>query len=503
MANYETTIIEMINSTQRVLNIKPLLLGGAPGVSGGIGGPPGGFIGTLTQRRVSYDLTEAAISGSVSSGISLLDNLNHIRYRIQVLEDASGVVASGGGHSIYYSGILVGPEPALNFIGNVQVVDNPANSRIDIMVLAGSGVAGSGGVTDHNQLSNLQGGSLSERYHLTNAQVNALHSAVTVVDSPSIDFSLSGQQITASAIFGTTATTVAQGNHTHPSGVLTVVASGGVPALTASTLQFPSGTVINMGNGKAAYVPKITENLNMNGYRVTNVNTAEPVGADDAITLDYLGHWSNRGWISPLQNYTLTAIDSTTIRVSNVDLTTNFINKASKISWYQNSAQRFGVVASANFINPHTYLHIIDNTSYPVLTPNGTYPVSILQFTFDETPLDFPHWFNYTPVFSGFSGDPTVVTSKFSISGRTCRVIHAESADGTSSTTGFSITLPVKPVDNVTLPLGTTRDNSANQPLGIIQLLNGNGTASLFKSGGSVWTASLGKRAHFEIFYEW
>ena len=38
---------------------------------------------------------------------------------------------------------------------------------------------------------------------------------MTVVDSASIDLTLAGQQITAAAIFGTTATTVAQGSHTH------------------------------------------------------------------------------------------------------------------------------------------------------------------------------------------------------------------------------------------------------------------------------------------------
>jgi hypothetical protein len=41
------------------------------------------------------------------------------------------------------------------------------------------------------------------------------HAAVTVVDSASIDMTLTGQQISAAAIFGTSATTVAEGNHTH------------------------------------------------------------------------------------------------------------------------------------------------------------------------------------------------------------------------------------------------------------------------------------------------
>ncbi len=41
------------------------------------------------------------------------------------------------------------------------------------------------------------------------------HAAVTVTDSASIDLTLTGQDVTAAAIFGTTAGTVAEGNHTH------------------------------------------------------------------------------------------------------------------------------------------------------------------------------------------------------------------------------------------------------------------------------------------------
>lgn len=42
-----------------------------------------------------------------------------------------------------------------------------------------------------------------------------VHDAVTVSDSTSIDLTLTGQQLSAAAIFGTDAGTVAQGNHTH------------------------------------------------------------------------------------------------------------------------------------------------------------------------------------------------------------------------------------------------------------------------------------------------
>jgi hypothetical protein len=65
---------------------------------------------------------------------------------------------------------------------------------------------------NHNDLQSLQGGTAGQYNHLTNAQVAALHAAITVTDSSSIDFTLTGQALSASAIFGTTAGTVCQGN---------------------------------------------------------------------------------------------------------------------------------------------------------------------------------------------------------------------------------------------------------------------------------------------------
>jgi hypothetical protein len=44
------------------------------------------------------------------------------------------------------------------------------------------------------------------------ATAASAHDAVTVTDSASIDFTLTGQAITAAAIFGTTAGTVCEGN---------------------------------------------------------------------------------------------------------------------------------------------------------------------------------------------------------------------------------------------------------------------------------------------------
>lgn len=94
----EYLIIESIDNAFRLSKAQALLLGGKASSSGGSGvGPPGGIIGYLPQARVSYDLTEAAYSGTPASGMSIVDNLNHIRYRVQVLEETGGGGSGIGG----------------------------------------------------------------------------------------------------------------------------------------------------------------------------------------------------------------------------------------------------------------------------------------------------------------------------------------------------------------------------------------------------------------------
>jgi len=92
--DFSYTILEYINNAIRNSAIKPFNLGGVSASGGGSGTPPGGYVGYLPQTRVAYDLSEATSSGLPTSGWSLLDNLNHIRYDILTLEN---IVASGVG----------------------------------------------------------------------------------------------------------------------------------------------------------------------------------------------------------------------------------------------------------------------------------------------------------------------------------------------------------------------------------------------------------------------
>lgn len=131
--------------------------------------------------------------------------------------------------------------------------------------------ARSGDVDGKAYLARYLAGGTYEWYDVTSgvgaSTVEAAQDAVgtILVDSTSIDFTYADAtpSITAAAIFGTTAGTVAEGNHTHVGGGSTIVVNeGGVLVTTADTLNVddtdfntsvsPAGTVnlsLNYGTG--------------------------------------------------------------------------------------------------------------------------------------------------------------------------------------------------------------------------------------------------------------
>lgn len=88
---HDYVILELIEAAIRNVKAHPLNLGGIAGAGGGVGGPPGGFIGWLPQTRVAYDEDEDATLFTPISGASLLDNLNHIRYRLNIIESGASI----------------------------------------------------------------------------------------------------------------------------------------------------------------------------------------------------------------------------------------------------------------------------------------------------------------------------------------------------------------------------------------------------------------------------
>lgn len=145
MSRFDSNFFDYFNYVKRLLEAQPFILGGTAGYSGGIGGRPGGFVGQLPQVYVAYDTSEAASDYTPAnySGASLIDNLNHIRYRLVNLENDALTVEHD--NAVVLSGVTV-----LDFRGGVATsTGNPG--EVIVTVIA----SGSGGISDHGLLTGL------------------------------------------------------------------------------------------------------------------------------------------------------------------------------------------------------------------------------------------------------------------------------------------------------------------------------------------------------------
>lgn len=137
-------IIDLIQQAVRNIKAQPLNLGGFGGPGGGTGTPPGGFIGRLPQYEVAYDETEAATLDTLPSGLtgasgwSLVDNLNHIRYRIQTLESGGSIIVED-----WDGNPSVNPTNRIIFSG--AIVTDLGDG--DVLVAVGSGGGGGSPLT--------------------------------------------------------------------------------------------------------------------------------------------------------------------------------------------------------------------------------------------------------------------------------------------------------------------------------------------------------------------
>lgn len=144
MQNFSYTVLDLLDQASRNIKTSPLNLGGAGGAGGGIGGPPGGFIGQLPQYRVAYDTLEIASSGTLPSGLtgisgwSLVDNLNHIRYRLDVLESGGSIAVIDDNTVTTYGDVT-----HLHFSGVGVDINNLGGGHVQAVIVAtGSGGGG-------------------------------------------------------------------------------------------------------------------------------------------------------------------------------------------------------------------------------------------------------------------------------------------------------------------------------------------------------------------------
>ena len=144
---YERQFFQYLDNLKRRIYAQPLNLGGVSSSGGGVGGPPGGFLGQLPQSRITYDKLEAATAYTPSSGASLLDNLNHIRHQIATISGGGGAVA------VQEDDVeVVATATVINFEGSVSVADE-GGGKVTVTVTA-SGVGGTDDDAIHDNVAN-------------------------------------------------------------------------------------------------------------------------------------------------------------------------------------------------------------------------------------------------------------------------------------------------------------------------------------------------------------
>lgn len=114
-------------------------------------------------------------------------------------------------------------------------------------------------------------------------------------------------------------------------------------------------------------------------------------------------------------------------------------------------------------------------------------------------------WIPWTPVYTGFSADPTAGAARFILLGKLVILIHHRTTAGTSNATGFTISLPVTAGGISRHGVARITDNGTVQTaMGLVEISTGAPTImTIFKDqAGAAFTASGGKNATFGIEYE-
>lgn len=179
------------------------------------------------------------------------------------------------------------------------------------------------------------------------------------------------------------------------------------------------------------------------------------------------------GWIPVGDSWTYASASTITVPSGAASI----YQKGDRIKWTQTTV-KYGVIVGV----ADTVLTIAVNTDYVVTDA----AISAIYYSHQANPIGYPHWFNYTPTWGGFTGTvPSGGTvMKYAIKGNTCSFYLAPTTPGTSNATTLTFTVPVAPVSGTYLLnwFGVT-DNAANPSTpGQLQCTASSATISAYKT---------------------
>lgn len=198
-------------------------------------------------------------------------------------------------------------------------------------------------------------------------------------------------------------------------------------------------------------------------------------------------YYTSNGWIPAGETWTYASANS-------INVPTGAGSRyaiGDKILMTNGTVKYFYVVGLAD-----TVLTLTGGTDYTVANT----AITANYVSRDSSPVAFPHWFNYTPTYTGFSTPPSSNYFRFCIRGRACKVRGVSLSNGTSDANFLTFTTPINSSNLIggTYWFGTAQsiDNGVQQSTpAYLQLGAGSNVVNCYPvwSGGA-WTTTGGKR---------
>ncbi len=201
---------------------------------------------------------------------------------------------------------------------------------------------------------------------------------------------------------------------------------------------------------------------------------------------DVVSLLTSDGWLTAGETWTYAS--ATTFTISG-DKTGKY-SKGDKIKFAQ-SGQKYFYIIGVSYSAPNTIITVTGGVDYTIANAAIGSP----YYSKMSSPNGFPHNFNWTPGYTGFSVNPTIHSATFSIHGGSIHIDYRQSALGTSNSSSFTITgLPfdLGTVDGTTETGRSVMSNSAGS-LDVPSLILINGTTvSVYYAVGfpTAWNAT-------------
>lgn len=213
-----------------------------------------------------------------------------------------------------------------------------------------------------------------------------------------------------------------------------------------------------------------------------------PVAAMQAATKQYVDDNGSplSGWKAIAETWAYISANSVSVPAG----ATARYQKGDYIMLGQTTTKYFVVIAVADTVLTLTggSDYVIDNAA-----------ITAVYLSRQANPFGFPGEFNYNPTSGGFSAAPTGVVARFSIKGGVCSVSIRQANNGTSNSSGFSVTLPV-PAANVagaqwTAPAMVVDNGAVPTTPGLAVINAASASIALYINyAGTAFTATGGKR---------